>query len=294
MTPFELTIAKLKPANIELLAEGMVGARLATYPNQMQAVMKIAATATTKEGKHEQHGLPVATFPKREVAFYRLSRAFCAYDPDFDVVPETVPGSFEGYFTSFQQYVTSAKLYELDPRLRTPEKNREAWSIALRETLRDKLPLADVLRLTVLDFLACSRDRHAANYGARLDLTGGKARWRVVSWDNGCAFGLTQARYHCVAHKYLFRYAFDLEPVWVALQRIRRSDLIAALSDYLSMEQIDHVWMRVQFINLFPYRMPWKTLSQGSDKPETFPTYAEFFQPLSAAKPLYILQSQTQ
>lgn len=293
MSLFATTVAHMKPVDAKLLAEGMIGARLVTYPNQVQAIMKIASPATTKKKRNEQHGLPVATFPHREIAFYKLSRVFCEHDPKFDVVPETVAGSYEGYFASFQQYMVSAKLYEVDPRLKKPSKNPDAWAIALRETLRDQLPFDDVLRLTLLDFLACSRDRHAANYGARLAMDSDKARWRVIGWDNGCAFGLTQERYHCVAHKYLFRFSFDLEPVWKTLQKIRRSELVSALSDDLSQEQIDHVWMRVQFVNLFPYRMPWVVLSQGHDKPESFPSYADFFRPLSASKPLYILQSQS-
>jgi hypothetical protein len=285
---FEMCVRKFEPQSIKLIAEGKVGARLVTYKTGMQAIMKIALTKTTKRKSDLQKGIPVETMPKREVAFYRLSKLL-----GFDVVPETILHNFHGYSASFQQYVTSAKLYDLEPRLRYPEKDKGAWVIALRETLRDKVPTDDTLRLTVLDFLACARDRHAANYGVRLDVSGPKARWRLVGWDNGCSFGLTQERYQCVAHKYLFRYALDLEPVWKSLLAVRRSDLHAELCDFIDGEAVEHIWHRVQFITLFPHRMPWKTLSQGSDSPETFPSYAAFFQPMVGSKPFYILQTQS-
>jgi hypothetical protein len=289
VTPFATVVHQSKPASLKLFAEGKVGARLVTYPSGVQAVMKVASKATTKHNRSVQRGIATEGMPKREVAFYRLSQAL-----GWDVVPETVLGEFQGFEASFQQYVTSAKLYDVEPRLRKPDE-KEAWIVALRQTLRDKVPFDDTLRLTVLDFLACARDRHAANYGARLDVTSGKARWRIVAWDNGCSFGLTQAQYHCVAHKYLFRYAFDLSPVWETLKSITRSKLFDALNDLLSPEAIDHVWMRVQFMLLFPHRMPWQVLSNGSDDPESFPDYRDFFKPMVNNPPLlYVLQTQPQ
>lgn len=289
MTVFAATVKRAKPESIALLAEGKVGARLVTYPNGIQAIMKIASPATTKRDREFQRGLPVKTFPWREVAFFELCKMLCEYDAKFDVVPETVLGDFEGYPASYQQYTTAAKLYEIEPRLTRPG-NREMWVIALRETLRDKFPGSDILCLTVLDFLAGSRDRHAANYGARLDIDSGKAKWRIVGWDNGCAFGLTQAQYHCVAHKYVFRFAMDFAPIWSALQKVKRSDIVKSIHGLLSDEEIDHVWMRMQFMMMFPHRMPWVTLSQGQDDIDSFPHYANFFKPMAdIAKPLYIM-----
>jgi len=287
MTHFETTVGSMEPVSIKLIKEGKVGARLVTYPNGMQAVMKVASSKTTKNNCAMQRGLPTAKMPMREVAFYRLSKLL-----GFDVVPETILHTFHGVPASFQQYVTSARIYDLDQRLRHPEKNKEAWVIALRETLRDKVPIEDTLRLTVLDFLAAARDRHGANYGARLEISSGKARWRLIGWDNGCTFGLTQERYHSVGHKYLFRYAFDLSSVWSALLSVKRSSLQSAMRGLLDEESVDHVWHRIQFMISFPHRMPWKTLSQGSDTPDTFPSYAEFFRPMTASKPFYILQTQ--
>lgn len=290
-TAFEISVKQLKPEKMSLLKEGKVGSRLATYSNGIQAVVKIASTVATKRNRELQRGLPVTTFPRREVAFYRLCKILHKYDPKFEVVPETILGEFEGVTASYQQYTTSARLVAIEPRLRKPN-DREMWAISLRETLRDKLPPSDTLRLTVLDYLACSRDRHAANYGARLDIVDGKACWRAIGWDNGCSFGLTQKNYHCVAHKYLFRFAMDLEPVWDALQKIQRSDLVSGLGGLLLDEEIDHVWLRVQFMLLFPHRMPWITLSQGNDDVDSFPTYEKFFTPMAnIAKPIYIMNT---
>jgi len=287
MTQLETIVKRMKPVSIKMIAEGNVGARLVTYPNGAQVVMKICSSVTTKNQRTTQRGLPTETEPKREVAFYRLCKLL-----GWDIVPETVLGEFAGFPASFQQYMTAAKLYDVEPRLRNPGKNRVAWQIALRETLRDKVPFEDTLRLTVLDFLAGSRDRHAANYGVRLDVSANKARWRLIGWDNGCSFGLTQALYKCVAHKWVFRYAFDLSTVWDDLRRIRRSELASALSGLIDDEAIDHVWHRVQFVLTFPHRMPWKTLSQGHDDGDSFPSYAEWFKPMLGTKPFYILQTQ--
>lgn len=291
MTMLEKIVKTLKPSSIKLIAEGQIGARLVTYPNGMQAIMKVASSKTTKTKREKQKGIDVETMPNREVAFYKLSKLL-----GWDIVPETVLHEFHGFPASFQQYMTSAKLYEIEPRLKDPKdptKGHDAWVIALRETLRDKVPLEDTLRLTVLDFLAGARDRHAANYGVRLDLEGTKARWRLIGWDNGCTFGLTQERYKCVAHKYLFRFAMDLSPVWDALRGLQRSTLQSELRGLIGDEAVDHVWLRSQFILTFPHRMPWKTLSQGNDAAESFPSYSEFFKPMVGTRPFYILQSQS-
>lgn len=274
-TQFESTVKRMKPKSLRMFSEGKVGARLATYANGIEAVMKVAHPSTMKGERSMQNGIPTAKIPSREVAFYKLSRLF-----GFNVVPETVLGTFEGHATSFQQYMSSAKLYDVDPRLRHPKRDKEAWSIALREVLRDSVQLQDTVKLTLLDFIACSRDRHAANYGAALDIDQGKARWRLIGWDNGCAFGLTQEKYHCVAHKHLFRHSFDLSSVWKQLQKLKRSELIDTLVPLITEEAAGHVWLRVQFILTFPHRMPWVTLSEGSDEQDAFPSYAEWFRPL--------------
>lgn len=288
MTAFERTVTKLKPKSGKMLAEGRVGARLVNFPNGIEAVMKIAHKDASKDkNRPMQCGIPVESIPRREAAFYALSKLL-----HFTVVPETVLGEFKGHKASFQQYMTSEKLYNLEPRLRKPRNDKEKWVIALREVFREQVPRRDVIELTVLDFLACNRDRHAANYGVRLDIADGKARWRLVGWDNGCTFGYEQTKYHCVAHKYLFRYSFDLEPVWETLQSVTREAVISTLDPYLNTKETDHVWARLRFMLAFPYRMPWATLSRGEDDPDGFPAYSEFFRPMLPNHSLYILQSQ--
>jgi hypothetical protein len=282
-TLFEITVKTTKPKSIRMFSEGRVGARLIRFANGIEAVMKVGTSAAMKDQRTLQAGIATATMPRREVAFYRLSKML-----GFDIVPETVLGEFEGFPASFQQYVTCAKLYELDPRLRRMRQDKEAWVIALRETLRDKVQSDDTLQLTVVDFLAGARDRHGANYGARLELVSNQTRWRLIGWDNGCTFGLTMARYHCIAHKYLFRHAFDLTMVWKRLRSLSRSQLVTTLKDLISEEEIDHVWLRSQFILAFPHRMPFAILSKGSDDPDAFPGYDEYFKPMTSDRPLFL------
>lgn len=287
MTHFERVVTREKPTSLKLLAEGQVGARIAAFRDGTEAIMKVGASQATKKRSKTQRGIDIATMPAREVAFYTLAKIF-GYE---DVVPETVLGKFEGFPASFQRYVDNAKLYEVEPALREMRKDRTAWIIALRETLRDKLDLEDARKLTLLDFLAASRDRHAANYGARLSIAGGKASWRLVGWDNGCAFGLTQERYHCVAHKHLFRHAFDLQPLWQNLLSKRREDFnILSDKGYISVVEVDHIWYRLQFVLAFPHRMPWVVLSKNTDDINGFPHLSEIFVPMVASRSLYVLQ----
>lgn len=272
---FQHIVTTQQPAKLEMIHEGKVGARLATYGNGMQAVVKIAeASAPKKQSRTTQCGLPIRSLPRREVAFYRLAKLL-----GFEsVVPETVLGAIDGESASFQQYVQAVKLYELAPRLKNVQ-DHDAWVVAFREAMRE-VPREDVVRLTLLDFIAGQRDRHGANYGVRIDIKDGKARWRLVGWDNGVAFGKTFERYKSVAHKYLFQFSFNIENEWSAVENMRRSELDHALDGLLLGDAIEHTWLRAQFVLAYPYRLPWCVLSQGAETDGSFPAYETYFNPL--------------
>lgn len=283
-TAFAHLVRTTKPISVKMIAEGKVGARLATYENGVRAVMKPSEAVSAKRGKAAPHGIPVVSIPRREAAFYNLSKLL-GYT---DLVSETVLAVWEGIPVSFQLFVNAAKLYELDTRLKNPE-SEDKWTVAFRETMRH-FPTTDVLRLTLMDFIACSRDRHGGNYGARLDKD---MNWRLAGWDNGESFGDYQTRYHCVAHKYYYANTFPVDAEIPMLARLDHGDVAAAL-DMLSPTQIDHVWYRIQFVLEYPQRLPWSVLSQGAEGPKDFPSYEEHFKPVSrdsaVARTRYVLR----
>lgn len=277
---FEHMVRETSVQKLQLLNEGKVGAYLASYRGGL-AVMKLAVDRTPKKGKRGAYGIPARLMPRREVAFYRLAQLL-----GFEsVVPETVLTTYRGKATedlpvqaSAQRYVHAMKLGEVDKRLVTTE-DYEEWIVCFRETMR-KFPREDLQKLTLLDVIACSRDRHANNYGVVLELTDDKARYRLIGWDNAASFGGTFRRYHNVVHKLVFRHSFDLEPYFDKLHSIRRrefEDALMVLDDHTA---VQHAWLRLQFILEYPHRLPWHVLSEGHDDPDTFPTYEDYFTPV--------------
>jgi hypothetical protein len=286
-TAFEHIVTTTKPAKVELFREGLVGARLATYPDGLQAVMKPCDERSLKAGKKHQKQIPIRRLPFNEVAFYRLAKLLNLKD----VVPETVLGSYGDQHASFQQYVLSKKLYDVEPAL-TKLDSEQQWVSAFTGLVERHKLEADMAKVSLLDFLACNRDRHGGNYGVRLQLESMKPGWKLVAWDNGVTFGQAFERYHCVGHKYLFRDAFPVEPLWGRLETLTRGGLQEALGDLLDAQQIDNVWLRAQFALEFPYRLPWRVLSKGAQHAADFPSWREYFTPMctSTSNRLYILQ----
>lgn len=287
-TPFAHMVQETTPQKVELLDEGKVGAYLATYRGGT-AVMKLALDKTPKRGKRAAYGISSRTMPNREVAFYRLAQLL-----EFtSVVPETVLTSYKDTSASAQRYVHAMKLSDVDHRLLETEDHDE-WVVFFRETLR-KFPVSDLQKLTLLDMIACARDRHANNYGVVLEVNDDSVRYRLVGWDNAAAFGLRFSRYHNVVHKYVFRHTFDLEPYFDKLHSIRRDDFNDAVYGLLGSEQTQHAWLRLQFILEYPHRLPWHVLSGGQDEPGEFPPYVEYFEPVlsdlwSEPEPRFLLR----
>ena len=114
-TAFEHIVKHTKPAKVQMMREGKVGARLATYADGLQAIMKPQEEVSAKKGKPRQSGIPIRRIPQNEVAFYQLAKLLHFTD----VVPETVLGDHEGNLASFQEYVHSKRLYEIQPAMRS-------------------------------------------------------------------------------------------------------------------------------------------------------------------------------
>lgn len=262
-------VTKTKPCSVELIAEGKVGAFKAQYRTGC-AVVKLAVPSTPRSGKKAAYGIAAETMPYREVAFYELAKMLGLQE----VVPETVLTEYKGCPVSAQEYLHAMHIEDVDERLQDHD-DHDAWVVALRETLR-RVPKSDLVKLTLLDFIACARDRHVNNYGLVLQF-GGIEQLRLRGWDNSATFGLGFKRYHSVVHKAVLKHSFDIAPYWENMARQERSSFIPRLSGLIGQEAAEHTWLRLQFVLKYPHRMPWMVFSRGAEDAQKQPSYAHYF-----------------
>ena len=274
MTPFARLVTQEKPTSVERLKMGRTGALLATYPNGFKAVIK-PVKAALPNGKTSQRGIPVPTHPYREVAYYEMAKLM-----KLDrLVPETVlTDKVVGVPSSAQQFMPAYHLRQLQPKL--ADTDRDDWAALLTETAL-RVPREQWRQLLALDIVAGVRDRHANNIGILMDIRDERVSYRVVAWDNAVSFGKTFDRYHNVFHKYLFRKTVNFDDQWPTWDNLTLAQLEAALSPYLSLTEIAHAFRRMEFFQQYPYRLPWRVVSQGNDSPKEFPSYQAFFAPLT-------------
>lgn len=272
MSLFADAVTRRMPHKVEPIGSGKTGALLATYDGGLQAVLKLVKERTPN-GKLKQRGIEVATQPHREVAFYRLAELLGWTD----IVSEAVLTTQVKHapLAVAIAYKNAKHLKHIQPELADSE--HPQWNRAFRSACAS-LDREELHRLLILDLIAGSRDRHSNNIGVRLALANGAPTFRVVGWDNACSFGLTFAKYHNVFHKYLFRESVNLTAWWPQLQLITREDLDYALGGLLTPLEIEHAYLRLQFILDFPYRVPWNALSLGEDDPAGFPNYHMYFE----------------
>jgi hypothetical protein len=263
-------VTKTKPCSVELIPEGGVGAFKATYRTGT-AVMKLATPRTPQGGKRAAHGVAAETMPYREVAFYELAKMLGLQE----VVPETVLTEYKGCPASAQEYLHAMQPEDIDERLKDSDE-WEAWLVAFRETMR-RVPKSDLVKITLLDFLACARDRHANNYGVVLQFGSGDENLRLRGWDNAASFGLGFKRYHSVVHKAVLKHSFDIAPYWDNLARQEESSFIPRLSGLIGEEEAKHTWLRLQFVLRYPHRLPWAVFSRGAVDSQPLPSYAHWF-----------------
>jgi hypothetical protein len=268
---FTYVVQSQKPTSIKPLGKGKSGALLATYRNHMRALIKVSKDALPS-GKRTQRGLDIAAQPQREVAFYQLAKLL-GYA---DLVPTVVitHKAVEGKLASAQFFVRAAALRDVDKRL--DDVTSSQWESTLKVVLA-KASLTHWRKLVALDLIAGSRDRHINNLGFVIAPQDGKPQLKPVAWDNAVTFGPTFANYHNVVHKYLFIEQVNFDDIWPVWLTLTLEDFKATLGPYLSEEAILHAYLRMRFLLEYPYRLPWRILSQRSDDPKGFPDYAEYF-----------------
>jgi hypothetical protein len=269
---FEQTVTQEKPKKWKPLTGGKSGAHLATYENGIKAVIK-RAKKLSPQGKKTQRGLLVSTLPRREVAFGKLARLI---GPDFmAVTTETVLIDLDGQEASAQKWVTAFHFKDLDNEL--ADRDNDGWVKAFRKVAK-LVPEDTWIKLIILDVISGARDRHSNNIGLQLSLAGkGQARYRAVGWDNACTFGRYFRKYHNVIHKYLYPKSIDLTPYWKRLEAIKWPRFYQTFAGLLKDGEIEHAYLRLQFMLEFPYRLPFQIISQGNFDPRQFPEYKPFF-----------------
>lgn len=266
------TLVQEKPTKVAQLSSGKSGALLCTYRTGMKAVVK-PVKDNMPSGKTRQRGILISTHPYRECAYYQLAKLL-----GFDhLVPETVMTTYAGVPASAQQFVPAQHIKQLNED--ASDVHAPGWRNAVVATAL-KVPKSSWRQLLALDIIAGARDRHANNVGLLMSITGDRPTYRLVAWDNAVTFGLTFARYHNVFHKYLFRDAVDFTEIWPALDNVTYTDMLTALGDYITEEEVNHAFLRLKFIrDDYPYRLPWTVCSQGAEEADDFPAYVSFFEP---------------
>lgn len=273
VTRFATTVTEEKPQSVKPLTDGKTGALLATYKNGVKAVIK-PVKETLPNGKTMQRGIPVRTHPYREVAYYLLAK-MVGFD---DLVPETVlTHKAVDAWASAQVFMPAYHLRQLQSKL--ADTHRKDWSELLIKTAL-RVPKLYWRQLVALDIIAGTRDRHASNVGILMRIGDNAPIYRLVAWDNAVTFGLTFERYHNVFHKFLFRKTIDFGALWPALDKLTLERMNAVLGPYLTDEEIRHAYMRLCFFRDYPYRLPWRVVSEGTDSPHDFPDYAAYFEPV--------------
>lgn len=259
MSDFSDTVYSQK-ARTKPIGEGKFGAQLATFEDGTKAVIKVKPFATSTF-----RGIDKQTMPQREVAAYVLDSTIL----DFGVVPETLLVKWQGQEASAQEFKQGA----LAPRAVVPgifDRKLSDWKMRIAQFF-GLVNLDDMTRIVLLDLVMNGVDRHGKN--VVVDTVNN----RVFAIDNGLSFGQFYRQYRSVFHKYLFFTHLDI-PEWAMnkLARVERADL-EPLSEYLSPDEVEQTWLRIQFVLGHADRLAFKRMSQGQLDPNRFPSYEGWF-----------------
>jgi hypothetical protein len=282
VSEFSDLVTRDKPRTLGKANGGKSGALLATYEGGVKAIVKVAKDKLPS-GHRKQRGIPAEVHPAHEVAFCRAAQLL-GYG---DLVPETVltAKAVPGVVASAQLFVPARHLGDVCPKLKK-DLDAPGWGALLAEACL-VVPKLFWKRLLAVDIIGGARDRHANNVGLRMRVVEDQPVHRIVAWDNAVSFGKTFDRYHNVFHKHIFRSSVDFEDVWPVLDKLTRADLRYSLDEYLSLDLLEHAFLRARFFVDYPYRLPWKVCSKGIDDSSAFPDYRAYFEPVVDA-PLHM------
>lgn len=256
---FKQTVSTKQPVKLQKVGEGRFNAHLATYANGWQAVVK----HDIKKGVFRQ--LPTKDAHLREAAFYELSKLFYP-----GVVPETYVGKVQDKVCSIQMFVPGIHPRAYDKHLFNHE--REDFRENFKLVLYKAVPKEAWKRLTLLDLIANSRDRHGKNVLIR---PGNSIPFAAI--DNGFSLGKTFRSYRNVFHRYLFDYRLYAPTMLRELSKIDGKDVRDAITPYLNRVYAENVMRRIEWVLEYPHRLPWRIISKGTTRAVEFPSYKHFF-----------------
>lgn len=242
------------------VGEGKFGALFIDYGNGERGLLKARPFATGTF-----RGIPKQTMHLRERAAYILDHDILK----FDVVPETLLTKWEGVPASVQKIVRLG----LPPRDVVPgvfKRKFDDWKYRLAKLFL-KVNVGEMLKVVVLDLVMNNVDRHGKNI-----LIAGDRVWAI---DNGLTFGRDFNRYRNVFHKYLFFSRMVLPKEMVRrLSKLTEADF-APLARYLSPEEVNDTWLRLQFVLTHLDRLSYRRVGALTQMEERapFPTYEGWF-----------------
>jgi hypothetical protein len=254
---FKETLESQK-APLQSVGIGKFGAKLATFPNGVKAIVKAQVFDNSPF-----RGIARDTMHEREVMAYRFDRDVLGYN----LIPETYMTRVGVKKASTQEFVNGLACGEIVPKVFNKE--LPDWKERVAK-LASLVPQSEVEKMTVMDMVIGNRDRHARNALFNIDL--GKA-WAI---DNGASFGTSFRLYRSVFHKYFYLKNFKpSDDTLKALANVTREacdDVLIWLSD----KERDAVWARAQFILDHHDRLDFWTLSKGHLGNSEFPSHSRW------------------
>jgi len=260
MTEFEKTVKTMKPsAKPKKIGEGRFGARLAVYENGYKAVIKPQMEGGVFRRQRTERA------PYCEEAFYHFSQLIYP-----GVVPETYTIKLNGHVWSAQLFVPGFHVRQYDAKLFNKE--REDFLPNLRRVCFAAAPKQAWKRLSLLDLLGNSRDRHGKNVLIRP-----KHVLPLAAIDNSFALGLTFRGTRNVFHQYLFYWQWYDPALLREVSKLTVKDFKGAICPLLEPIFAEHCARRLEWVLEYPHRLPWRIISQGAERSVEFPSYAPWF-----------------
>ena len=261
MTEFEKTVRTMKPiSKPKKIGEGRFGARLAEYENGYKAVVKPQLIGDVFRKQ------PTERAPYCAEAFYRFSQLIA---PGF--VPETYVIKVGGHIWSAMKWIPGFHVRKYDARAFHKDDD-DFVPPKLRRICFQAAPKSAWLRLTLLDLIGNSRDRHGKNVLVRP-----KHVVPLGAIDNDFALGLTFRGTRNVFHQYLFYWHWYDPALLREVSRLTVKDFKGAICPLLEPVYAEHCMRRLDWVMEYPHRMPWRIIGQGAQRSVEFPSYERWF-----------------
>ena len=255
--------ARTRPAG-----DGRFGSQFAVFEDGTKALLKVEQFSTKCF-----RGVPLSKFHRREVAAYRLDRDLLG----FGVVPETLLIRWRGHEASLQKYIEGFQGKDLVPGVF--DRKLADWKYRVSE-LANRINMASLLNMVVLDLIINNADRHSKNL--IIDTINNK----IYAIDNSTSFGPCYKLYKNIFHKYFFLRNFVIPSALLEkLGSLSLADFRGVLGSLLSPTDVEFVYWRTQFVVRHSDRLCFLRMSKGNFGNNDFPDYQHWFKAHMTPKP---------